>query len=242
MKVFAAIDLMDGKCVRLSQGIYGTAITYHADPVYVARQFEAAGINYLHVVDLDGARLGKITHLKVLEQLATHTGLEIDFGGGITGEKDVTAVLAAGATRVSVGTLAVKNQKLMLQLIEQFGPDRFMPGADIKEHRLAVRGWTEISEITLKDFIAQYRAKGIRRFFCTDISRDGMLAGTSTDIYNEVLSTFPDLELIASGGIHHVSELDRLKEAGLWGAIVGKALYEGTIQLHELKAWLLSNA
>lgn len=241
MKIFAAIDLIDGKCVRLSQGQYTTAKIYSTDPVQVAHQFEAAGLKYLHVVDLQGARIGKVTHLKVLEQLAAHTDMEIDYGGGISGEEDVNAILEAGASRISIGTLAVKNPKLMMLLIERFGPERFMLGADVKGHRLAVRGWTEIADTTLTDFVDRYLNAGITRFFCTDISRDGMLAGTSPDLYKTLLQLFPRLELIASGGVHHISELDRLKDAGLWGVIVGKALYEGLLDLQELTNWLQLN-
>lgn len=241
MKIFAAIDLIDGKCVRLSQGQYASAKIYSTDPVHVARQFEAAGLKYLHVVDLHGARMGKVSQLKVLEQLATFTNMEIDFGGGICCEEDVNAVLAAGAARISIGTLAVKNPKLMMLLIERFGPERFMLGADVKDCRIAVRGWTELTETTLTEFINRYLNAGITRFFCTDISRDGMLAGTSLDMYQSLVQTFPGLELLASGGVHHISELDRLKEAGLWGVIVGKALYEGSIDLQELTIWLQLN-
>ncbi|MGN6293818.1 MAG: 1-(5-phosphoribosyl)-5-[(5-phosphoribosylamino)methylideneamino]imidazole-4-carboxamide isomerase [Chitinophagaceae bacterium] len=235
MQIIPAIDIIDGKCVRLTQGDYNQQTTYHEQPLEVAKQFEAAGLRRLHLVDLDGARQKAVKNWKVLEAIAANTSLEIDFGGGINSQEDVQLVFDSGARWATVGSIAVKNEAELEKWLLHFGAEKFMLGADVKEKKIAIHGWMETTAVSVFDFIEQYSRKGIRQLFCTDVSKDGKLEGPSTVLYKEILERFPSLWFIASGGVSSLDDLYRLKEIGCRGAIVGKAIYENRISLEELK-------
>jgi len=236
--IIPAIDLIDGKCVRLSQGDYAQKKVYNENPLEVARQFEAAGIKRLHLVDLDGAKAGAVQNWKVLELLAANTSLTIDFGGGVKTKEDVQAVLNAGAALVTIGSLAVKRRELFLNLVAEFGADKFFMGADVNNERLAVHGWLEQTDVLVYDFINALKSVGLQQFFCTDIAKDGMMEGPSTALYQQILQQCPGITLIASGGVSKLEDLHELQAAGLHGVIVGKAIYEGTIKLETLQTSL----
>ena len=235
MFVIPAIDMIEGKVVRLTHGDYKTVRVYHNNPLEVAKQFETAGIKRLHLVDLDGAKSGHIVNHKVLERIATQTSLHIDFGGGIKTNADAKIAFECGAQQITGGTIAVKNRDLFLEWLHTFGSEKIILGADAKNEKIAVQGWTELSELTLQDFLSDYTAQGVKYTICTDISKDGALQGTSTALYKKLLEQFPDLKLIASGGITTVQDLEDVKNIGCFGAIVGKAFYEGHISLKELE-------
>lgn len=234
MKIIPAIDLCDGKAVRLRQGDFSQKTVYHQNPVDLAKEFEAAGLKTLHVVDLDGARLGGPQNLKVLEDICRTTNLVVDFGGGIRETEQVRMTLAAGAEQVTVGSVAARQPDRFRAWIEEFGPTRFILGADARGGKVAVAGWLEATEIKLEDFIAEYLALGVRNVLCTAIERDGMLTGPDFKLYRKLSSRFPDMDLIASGGVSGLPDLHELKEMDLYGAIVGKAYYEGRVSLKEL--------
>ena len=235
MFVIPAIDMIEGKVVRLTHGDYKTVRVYHNNPLEVAKQFETAGIKRLHLVDLDGAKSGHIVNHKVLERIATQTSLHIDFGGGIKTNADAKIAFECGAQQITGGTIAVKNRDLFLEWLHTFGSEKIILGADAKNEKIAVQGWTELSELTLQDFLSDYTSQGVKYTICTDISKDGALQGTSTALYKKLLEQFPDLKLIASGGITTVQDLEDVKNIGCFGAIVGKAFYEGHISLKELE-------
>lgn len=235
MFVIPAIDMIEGKVVRLTHGDYKTVRVYHNNPLEVAKQFETAGIKRLHLVDLDGAKSGHIVNHKVLERIATQTSLHIDFGGGIKTNADAKIAFECGAQQITGGTIAVKNRDLFLEWLHTFGSEKIILGADAKNEKIAVQGWTELSELTLQDFLSDYTSQGVKYTICTDISKDGALQGTSTALYKKFLEQFPDLKLIASGGITTVQDLEDVKNIGCFGAIVGKAFYEGHISLKELE-------
>ncbi|TAD86254.1 MAG: 1-(5-phosphoribosyl)-5-[(5-phosphoribosylamino)methylideneamino]imidazole-4-carboxamide isomerase [Bacteroidetes bacterium] len=232
--VIPAIDVIDGKCVRLSQGNYAQKTVYNERPLEVARQFEDAGITRLHLVDLDGAKAGKVVNWKVLETLATHTKLAIDFGGGIKTAADVSTVLNSGAALATIGSLAVKQPEIFASLVAQFGAQHFFIGADVMHEKLAVSGWLEQTDLLVYDFINQCKLLGITQFFCTDIEKDGMMQGPSTALYARILERCPGVQLTASGGATTLADLQALHQIGCIHAIVGKALYEGTILLSQL--------
>lgn len=236
-QIIPAIDLIDGKCVRLSQGDYEQKKVYNENPLEVAKEFEAAGISRLHLVDLDGAKAGSVQNWKVLEQISTNTKLVIDFGGGVKSKEDVAGVLNAGAALVTIGSLAVKRREYFLNLVVEFGADKFFIGADVNQEKLAVHGWLEQTDVLVYDFINALKTVGLTQFFCTDIAKDGMMQGPSTDLYKNILQQCPGISLIASGGVSKLEDLIELQQAGLSGAIVGKAIYEGTILLEDLKAF-----
>lgn len=235
MHIIPAIDIIDGKCVRLTEGDYNQKKVYNEDPLEVAKAFEAHGIRRLHLVDLDGARARHIVNHKVLERIAAHTALLIDFGGGLKSGQDVRIAFESGARQVTGGTVAVKDPELFLGWLKQYGPERIILGADVKDGKVAVSGWQEQSELGLFAFLEDYTQKGIQYSICTDISKDGRLEGTSLDLYRETIARFPDLKLIASGGVTTMKEIHALREAGCYGAIIGKAIYEGRIQLKDLE-------
>jgi phosphoribosylformimino-5-aminoimidazole carboxamide ribotide isomerase len=235
MQIIPAIDLIDGKCVRLTEGNYNLKTIYNENPLEVAQLFENSGIKRLHLVDLDGAKAGNIVNYKVLELLAKHTKLSIDFGGGIKTDDDVQKVFDFGADFISIGSIAVKNQNLLLSWIEKFGSQRILLGADVREEKIAINGWLENTEISIIDFLQTYTQAGITQVFCTDISKDGKLQGASVDLYKKLLTHFPTLHLIASGGVTTMTDLHELRNLGCKGAIVGKALYENRISLAELQ-------
>ena len=234
MEIIPALDIIDGKCVRLTQGDYAQKTIYNENPLEVARQFEDAGLQRLHLVDLDGAREGRVRNWKVLETLSSKTSLKIDFGGGIKQEGDLSIVFNSGTAYATIGSLAVRQEALFTDWIKRYGADRFLLGADVKNEKIAIGGWLEITNIWVFDFIEKYTSLGIRQIFCTDVSKDGKLEGPSLNLYREVLRQFPDLHLIASGGVSSLQDLDELQKAGCLGAIVGKAIYEGRITLKEL--------
>ena len=236
MEIIPAIDIIDGKCVRLTQGDYEQKKIYNEHPLEVAKQFEDAGIKRLHLVDLDGAKTGSVKNWKVLETIAGKTGLVIDFGGGLKKEQDVKIVFDSGAALATVGSMAVKDEMEFVKWLLIFGADRFLLGADVKEEKIAVSGWLEKTDIWVYDFMEKYIQHGIQQIFCTDVSKDGKLEGPSIDLYKNIISKFPKLHFIASGGVSSVKDLDALKEAGCKGAIVGKAIYEGKISLKELSS------
>ncbi|MCQ2126315.1 MAG: 1-(5-phosphoribosyl)-5-[(5-phosphoribosylamino)methylideneamino]imidazole-4-carboxamide isomerase [Bacteroidaceae bacterium] len=234
MTIVPAIDLIDGKCVRLSKGDYSQCRTYSDSPVDMARRFQDAGLKRLHLVDLDGARSHHIVNLRTLEQIAAHTTLTIDFGGGVKSDTDISSAFSAGADMVTVGSLAVTDQELMSEWIGKYGPERLILGADARDGYISVNGWKEDSRLSLNAFINMYRQQGISHILCTDINRDGMLQGPSVGLYKDLLSKFPGIELIASGGVSCDEDLIDLSRAGLFEAIVGKAYYEGRISLDRL--------
>lgn len=241
MEIIPAIDIIDGRCVRLTQGEYASVKIYNEHPLEVARQFEDAGLSRLHLVDLDGAKAGAVKNWKVLETLASRTSLVIDFGGGIKTEKDAEIVLNSGAAWATVGSIAVKEEAVFTQWIARFGPDKFMLGADVKGEQIAVGGWLETTDIRVYDFIRKYQERGVQHVFCTDVSKDGLLQGPSVPLYKNIIAEFPGLYFIASGGVSSMNDLETLAGIGCKGAIVGKAIYEKKITLEELKRFSAGN-
>jgi len=235
IEIIPAIDLIDGKCVRLSQGDYGRKTIYNEDPLEVARMFEDAGIRRLHLVDLDGAKASHIVNYKTLEIISSKTGLIVDFGGGLKTDNDLRIAFESGAAMITGGSIAVKNREVFLHWIELYGPEKIILGADVKDNNIAVTGWLETTELPVLDFIGSYKQAGIRKVISTDISKDGMMSGPSYDLYREILEQFPNLELIASGGIASMDDIFRLEEMSVPGVITGKAIYEGKISLREIE-------
>lgn len=235
MYIIPAIDIIEGKCVRLTQGDYAQKKIYNENPLEIAKQFEDAGLKRLHLVDLDGAKAGRVINYKVLETLSSKTNLHIDFGGGLKSDDDLKVAFECGAQQVTGGTIAVKNRETFLNWINTFGAEKIILGADVKDEKIAVGGWIETSDIWLKDFLQDYVNQGIKYCICTDISKDGLLRGSSNELYERLLSDFKDLQLIASGGVTDMSDLEKLKEIGCFGAIIGKAIYEGRISLKDLE-------
>lgn len=241
MEIIPAIDIIDGKCVRLSKGDFEKKIIYNDNPVEVAKNFEAAGIKRLHIVDLDGANWEPLKNIETLENIAKNTSLVIDFGGGIKNTEDITSVFSAGASMVSVGSVIVEKPDLFSQWIKDFGPGKFLPGADVLHKKIKIHGWKKETGIDVIDFIKEMISKGINQIFCTDISKDGMMQGPAIELYKEILTVFPSLHLIASGGISCLDDLIILKETGCKGAIVGKAIYEEKISMKQIKDFIKNN-
>ena len=238
MEIIPAIDIIDGKCVRLTQGDYAQKTVYHDDPLDIAIQFEEAGIKRLHLVDLDGAKAGKVMNWKVLERIASQTKLAIDFGGGIKNEEDLLKVLDSGAKWAVIGSLAVKEPEVFSQWISRYGSQTFFLGADVRQDKISVSGWQENTETGILDFIDQYYTRGIDYIFCTDISKDGKLEGPAVGLYLRIMEHNKWIRLVASGGVSKVDDLHALKTAGCSGVIIGKAIYEHRITLEDLKAFL----
>ncbi len=235
MEIIPAIDIIEGKCVRLTQGDYAQKTIYNENPLEVAKQFEDAGLKRLHLVDLDGAKAGTVQNWKVLQVIAANTSLSIDFGGGIKQDKDLNIVFESGAAFATVGSLAVKSPETFVQWLDTYGADKFLLGADVKEQKIAVAGWLETTDISIFDFMEDYLSKGVKQVFCTDVSKDGKLEGPSIELYQSILEKFTAAYFIASGGVSSMDDLYALKEIGCSGAIVGKAIYEGRIPLSDLK-------
>ncbi|HEX8286701.1 MAG TPA: 1-(5-phosphoribosyl)-5-[(5-phosphoribosylamino)methylideneamino]imidazole-4-carboxamide isomerase [Pyrinomonadaceae bacterium] len=235
IEIIPAIDLIDGKCVRLSQGDFARKKIYDDNPSEVAKQYEAFGLRRLHIVDLDGAKNGKVTNLKVLETIARETNLKIDFGGGIKTNDDIQSVFDSGAALASIGSVAVKAPVLFFDWIEKYGSEKILLGADVRAEKLAINGWQTATELEIVPFLENYYAKGATQVFCTDISKDGLLQGSANELYRRILSHLPELKLIASGGVSSIEDIRQLDEIGCSGVIVGKAIYEGKISLQELK-------
>ena len=234
IEIIPAIDLIDGKCVRLTHGDFARKTVYSDDPLEVARRFESIGLRRLHMVDLDGAKAGKPTNLSVLERVAAGTSLVIDFGGGIKTEEDLANVFAAGASIANIGSLAVKEPDTFVAWLDKFGGERILLGADCKNEKLAVNGWQTETEVSVFDFLERMSSRGVEKAFVTDIGRDGAMAGPSVELYERILSQLPDLELIASGGVSSIEDVENLDTIGCRGVIVGKAIYEGRITEEEL--------
>jgi phosphoribosylformimino-5-aminoimidazole carboxamide ribotide isomerase len=236
IEIIPAIDILHGKCVRLTQGDYASQKIYNENPLEVALQFEDAGLNRLHLVDLDGAKAGKIRNWNVLETIAGKTSLIIDFGGGISSYEDLRIVFDSGASFATVGSIAVKNEDLFLEWMFAYGSDKFILGADVRDEKIAISGWIVDTEIRIYDFIEKYSTAGIKQLFCTDIKMDGILSGPSFELYGKILERFPDLHFIGSGGVRSIDDIFKLEHAGCKGVIVGKAIYEGLISLKDLAA------
>lgn len=234
MFLIPAIDIIDGKCVRLTQGDYAQKKIYNEDPLEVAMEFEDAGFQRLHVVDLDGARAKRIINHRVLERIASKTSLHIDFGGGLKTDDDLRIAFESGARQITGGTIAVREPLRFIDWLRQYGPEAIILGADFKNGHIAVSGWQEGSNLELLPFLQDYVAKGIRYAISTDVSKDGLLQGSAVATYAEIRAALPALQLIASGGVHSLDDLQALRETGCYGAIIGKAIYEGTISLKEL--------
>ncbi len=240
MRIIPAIDIIEGKCVRLTKGDYNTKKVYNEDPIEVAKSFEDAGIQYLHLVDLDGAKSQHIVNYKVLENIASKTNLKIDFGGGLKSNKDLEIAFNSGARQITGGSIAVKNPKLFNEWINQFGKDKIILGADCKDKKIAVSGWQEESDLDVIPFIEKFHQLGLESVICTDISKDGMLEGPSFNLYQNILEKLPNIKLIASGGISDIDEFQKLVELGCEGVIVGKAIYENKISLKQIEQFIIN--
>ncbi len=239
MILIPAIDIINGQCVRLTKGAYDTKKVYSESPLDVAKSFEDAGVTHVHVVDLDGARAKHIVNYKILEQIATKTVLSVDFGGGIKSKDDLQTAFDCGARQVTLGSIAVDAPELVMDWLQKFGAERLILGADAKNRRIATHGWEKDSGIDVIDFVKDYTAKGFAYVLCTDVAKDGMLAGPSLELYYELLTELPELALIASGGVSNMDDLYQLEELGCAAAIIGKAIYEGNISLKELEKYQL---
>ncbi len=238
IEIIPAIDLIDGKCVRLSQGDYNQKKVYNENPLEVALMFEAAGLRRLHLVDLDGAKAKHIVNYKVLETIATKTRLIVDFGGGLKSDKDLEIAFNSGAAMITGGSIAVKEKDTFLNWLEIYGSEKIILGADAKDDKIAVSGWLEATELPVIDFIAGFQKEGIRKVISTDISRDGMLSGPSFELYSEIMRLLPDIEIFASGGIASMDDILKLNEMGVPGVITGKAIYENRITLKDIEKFI----
>lgn len=237
MKIIPAIDIIDGKCVRLSKGDYDTKKIYNENPLEVAKEFESFGIRYLHLVDLDGAKSKHIVNQKVLETIAKETSLEIDFGGGLKTLEDIEIAFNSGAKQITIGSIAVQDPDFCFDLIEKYGPEKIILGADCENRKIKTSGWLEESQLDVIDFILKYKNKGIKNAICTDISKDGMLQGASDELYREIVEKTA-VQLIASGGISCIEDVEQMKNIGCSGTIIGKAIYEGRISLQQLQNFI----
>lgn len=238
IEIIPAIDLIDGKCVRLTQGDYSQKKIYNEDPLEVAKEFEASGIRRLHLVDLDGAKAQHIVNWRVLQRIASETSLIIDFGGGLKSDEDLRIAFESGAAMITGGSIAVKNRDTFTRWIETYGAEKVILGADVKDEKIAVSGWLEDTNLAINPFIESYRTKGITKVICTDISKDGMMQGPSFELYKRLLVDFPGLYLIASGGVSSFDDILELDKQGVPAVITGKAIYEGSISLSQLSNYL----
>ena len=239
MRIIPAIDIIEGKCVRLTKGDYSTQKIYNEDPLEVAKAFEDIGVTYLHLVDLDGAKASGIINHKVLEKLATKTRLHIDFGGGLKSNSDIKIAFECGAQQITGGSVAVKNPDIFVRWLDEFGSDKIILGADVKGDQIAVCGWVENSDESVLPFVKKYQESGVEFVICTDISRDGTLEGPALPLYESLLSTCPEIKLVASGGVSNISELSLLADLGCDGVIIGKAIYEKKISLSRLESYII---
>jgi phosphoribosylformimino-5-aminoimidazole carboxamide ribotide isomerase len=234
MRIIPAIDLIDGKCVRLTQGDYAQKKIYNENPLDVAKSFEDQGLQYLHLVDLDGAKAGKVTNWKVVESITKHTKLSVDFGGGIKTDDEMQKLFDVGVKQVNLGSIAVKEQPKVIRWISEFGSEKIILSADVKNNMIAISGWQENSSLPITGFLRDYVQNGIQYVTCTDISTDGMLTGPNIELYKTLILSFPQLHLVASGGVSNMDDLQELRRIGVDGVIVGKAIYEGRVKLEEL--------
>lgn len=238
MEIIPAIDIIGGKCVRLTQGDYGQKKEYSDNPLEVAKKFEDAGIKRLHLVDLDGAKAKTIVNRQVLENITSNTSLKVDFGGGVQSDETIQMAFEAGAAQVTGGSIAVRNPTLFEGWISKYSAEKIILGADAKDRKIAIGGWEETTEADVIDFIKSYHAKGISYVICTDVAKDGLLQGPSVGLYKEILQEIPDIRLIASGGVSEMKDLEELVKIGVFGTIVGKAFYEGRISLEQLASFV----
>src|SRR5258706_15575401 len=236
--IIPAIDIINGKCVRLSQGDYQTQKIYSESPLEAAKQFEAAGVKRLHIVDLDGAKQGKIINLEILESITSGTKLKIDFGGGIKTTADVQSVFNAGAAMINIGSIAVKQPQLVEEWIHEFSAAKILLGADVRDEKIVINAWQLSTNVGIIKFIRAFTKRGIKNIFCTDVSKDGLLQGVSVELYKKIVERFPGLHVIASGGVTSVKDIEELENIGCSGVIIGKALYEKKIKLNELRKFL----
>jgi phosphoribosylformimino-5-aminoimidazole carboxamide ribotide isomerase len=239
MRIIPAIDIIDGKCVRLVKGDYDKKTIYHDDPLEMAKTFEDHGVEHLHLVDLDGAKAGKIVNYDVLEKIANHTGLKIDFGGGIRSEKDVSIVLESGGRQAVIGSLAFIDKELFFRIMAVHGPEAIVLGADARKGKIAVGGWLETTDMDLEAVIREYSEKGVQYVLCTDIDKDGLMQGPATDLYRSILEQMPHINLIASGGIRNMDDVEEMEKIGCEGTIIGKAIYENVISLKEIENYIV---
>ena len=238
IKIIPAIDLIDGKCVRLTKGDYSQKIIYNENPVEVAKEFESIGIKYLHLVDLDGAKAQRIINWDVLESISKETDLIIDFGGGIRSDKDLQIAFESGASKITAGSVAVNNRKMVLGWLDQFGGDKIILGADTINGNISINAWADETKIPIIEFIKNYHILGFRETIVTDISKDGVLTGPAFKLYGKIKTKIPNVSIIASGGVSDISDIDKLEKMNIDGVIIGKAIYEGRIKLNELKRFL----
>ena len=238
IRIIPAIDIIDGKCVRLTKGDYSQKIIYNENPVEVAKKFESVGIQYLHLVDLDGAKAKRIINWKVLESISRETNLIIDFGGGIRSEKDLRIAFESGASKITAGSVAVKNKDLVIGWINKYGSDKIILGADTMNGMISINAWADETELPLIEFIKNYYALGFKETIVTDISKDGVLTGPAFELYKNIKNEIPNISLIASGGVSGISDVEKLNGMKIDGVIIGKAIYEGRIKLDELKRFL----
>lgn len=242
IEIIPAIDIIDGKCVRLTEGDYAKKTVYSDDPVAVAKSFEQAGVKRLHLVDLDGAKAGSVKNLKVLEQIAANTKLVIDFGGGVKTESEMNSVISAGASFVTVGSLAAKSPEVFETWLTNNGADNYFIGADVRNGKIAVSGWLEQTDIDVVEFIQDLMNKRVHYFFCTDISKDGKLEGPAEELYRMIIALCPGIRLVASGGIRHFDDIYCMEKLGCEGVIIGKAFYENRITLKEIEKFIMSTS
>lgn len=238
IEIIPAIDIIEGKCVRLKQGDYASSKIYNENPLEVAKSFEDAGLKRLHLVDLEGAKANKVINIKILEQIASGTKLVIDFGGGIKTDEELERVFQGGASFATIGSIAIREPARFQSWIDKYGSSKIILGADAKGEKLAITGWTSITEVNLYDYVENISGYGIKYVLCTDISKDGMLMGTSMDLYRKLKEKFPDLNIIASGGVTKMDEVEQLNEMNIYGVIIGKAVYEGLIRLEDLSRYV----
>jgi phosphoribosylformimino-5-aminoimidazole carboxamide ribotide isomerase len=238
IQIIPAIDILDGKCVRLEQGNYRLKKVYDADPLDIARNFEAHGITRLHMVDLDGARSSHVINWSVLERLSAKTSLIIDFGGGIKTDADLRIVFESGASMATIGSVAITDRELFKSWLYAYGPEKIILGADVKNQKITISGWQELTDMDIVPFLAGYMEIGVKQVLCTDVSKDGMLSGASFELYQKIRDQFPSLLLLASGGVTSISDLEKLDNMGVHGAIIGKAIYEGRILVKDLRTYI----
>ncbi|OIQ27528.1 MAG: 1-(5-phosphoribosyl)-5-[(5-phosphoribosylamino)methylideneamino]imidazole-4-carboxamide isomerase [Bacteroidetes bacterium MedPE-SWsnd-G2] len=241
MKIVPAIDIINGKCVRLTKGDFNSVKIYNENPLEVAKTFEDSGIEYLHLVDLDGSKAKKIVNYKILESIASKTNLKIDFGGGLRTNEDLKIAFNSGANQITGGSIAIKNRELFSNWIKMYGSDKIILGADCKNRRIAINGWQNSVDVEVVDFITEYVEKGIKNVICTDIEKDGMLQGPSTVLYRDILKKVDNLNLVASGGVSTLDDLYELREIGCHATILGKAIYENRISLKQLENFILNS-
>lgn len=238
IEIIPAIDIIDGKCVRLIQGDYNRKTVYDSNPMDVAKSFEDIGVKRLHIVDLDGARIKHIVNYKVLESVAANTSLKIDFGGGIRSDQDMDIVFNSGAAMATIGSIAITDKKLFLSWLDKFGCEKIILSADVRNEMIAISGWGENTSTSIYDMLREYIDDGIKYVLCSDINKDGTFMGTSTELYKKIIERFPSIKLIASGGFADISEIDAASQIGAYGIIIGKAIYDGKVTLSQIKAFI----